>query len=79
MHPALKELKRRGESMLPFLPELLALMGADSGMTRSAGLLAVKDFYPEIAGEFSAFSPTGSAASRAAALAPLLAKYGHDS
>jgi hypothetical protein len=76
MHPALKELKRRGEQLMPYLPEVLGLMASDSSMTRSAGLLALKDFFPSIAREIPAFSPTGPASKRDELLVPLLAKYG---
>lgn len=77
LHPALKELKRRpGEDLAPYLPDVLALLSDDSGMARASGKLALKEFFPEIAGDFAGFEASASPEKRAAFLAPLLARHG---
>jgi hypothetical protein len=60
---------------MPYLPEVLELMAAHSSMTRAAGWMALKEFFPYIAREIPAFSPSGSADKRNELLVPLRAKY----
>jgi hypothetical protein len=79
LHPAMKELQRRGEDLRPYLPEVLGLLSSADGMGRAAGKMAVKEFHPEIAGEFSGFEPSAPAEKRAAVLGPLLARHGGNS
>jgi hypothetical protein len=79
LHPAMKELKRRNADLRPYLPDVLEIFSSASGMGRAAGKMALREFYPEIAPEFSAFDASAPPEKRAAVLAPLLAKYGGNS
>jgi len=76
MTTALKEIKRRGEDISPYIPCALALLLSESSPVRSAGKLTIKDHYPEIARQITKFEATGKAEAREAILAPLLEKYG---
>jgi len=73
---ALKEIKRRGEDISRYIPVVLALMTSESVTARTAGKLALKDHYPDIAREIPRFEATGPAETRATMLAPLIQKYG---
>jgi DNA-binding transcriptional ArsR family regulator len=73
---ALKELRRRGENIDVFVPCVLRLMLDEFSATRTAGKLALKDHFPEIAKEISTFEATGSEEKRVAILEPLLRRYG---
>jgi hypothetical protein len=73
---ALKEIKRRGEDITPYVPVVLELMAADSASVRTAGKLALKDHFPEIAREIPEYEATGPEDIRAAILSPILQRYG---
>lgn len=60
IQPALQELKRRGESIEPYVDVVLRLLISDSRLKRAAGKAAVQKFYPQIArdlGDYKASAP----------------------
>lgn len=74
--PSLRELRRRGEDIRPFVPRLLRSLVADSHVTRVAGKLVLKDLYPDIRPHLKDFQGTDDLPTCRAKAAPLLNQFG---
>jgi hypothetical protein len=76
--PYLKELRRRGEDIAPFMPRLLRALVGDTKLKRVAGKMALSDLYPDIKPVLKDFQGTADLATCRAQVAPLLAMFGLD-
>ena len=73
--PAIQELKRRGEDVTVFIPKIVALLISETKMDRMAGLITLKDCFPELVSEIAGFSPSADITLCRAKAAPLLARF----
>jgi hypothetical protein len=71
----LKELKRRGEDINVYIPQILARLVADSKIARCAAFLTLKDCFPDLAAEIKGFSGTADRNVCRAHVTGLLSRY----
>jgi hypothetical protein len=72
---AIKELRRRGQDVVPYLPRIVALLVADSKIERAGAHVTIKDCFPDLAAEIQGYSPTADLESCREKAAPLLSRF----
>jgi hypothetical protein len=72
---AIKELRRRGQEVVLYLPRIAALLVADSKVKRAGAHVTIKDCFPDLAVEIQDYSPTAGIESCRAKAAPLLSRF----